>query len=137
MTDTIVGPAHWHDYLIHGDASDLEPGEAAIADAWLAHEGVRVTAVVPYADPWFSWSARIHVPELDCEGCAMYDYYCINLKAETNMQKVFKSFTEIIAYFNLIGWNVTRNRCINADGNIVGIITNNLHNFTIDYRKAE
>lgn len=73
--DTIAGPAHWASYLVNGDASGLEPREAALADAWLAREGVRVVGVAD-AEAWFSWSARLYAPELDCDGCAMLDYVC-------------------------------------------------------------
>lgn len=109
MTDTIVGPAHWHNYLVMGDASDLEPGEAAIADAWLAREGVRVIRAVPYADAWFSYQVATFAPELDCLGCAMLDYVCEPV-TRPNLKTKFRNYIELIKYCNSIGARVSRSK---------------------------
>lgn len=71
---SIPAPAAWASYLVNGDASGLTPEERAQADAWLAREGVRIVGTEPDAEPYFSWAARILVPELDCTGAEMLDY---------------------------------------------------------------
>jgi hypothetical protein len=78
---TITGPAAWASYLINGDASGLEPGEQAKADAWLAREGVRrVVCDAPGEDedspqePRFTWHMGLHCPELECSGGDALDY---------------------------------------------------------------
>lgn len=84
---TITGPVYWASYLINGDASGLKDGEQAKVDAWLAREGVRrVVCDAPGVndagepdpeatqEPRFTWSMRLHCPELDCDGGDVLDY---------------------------------------------------------------
>lgn len=76
----VTGPACWASYFINGDASGLETGEQAKADAWMAREGLR-SIVSDATDedgepegPRFTWSMRLHAPELGCEGGDVLDY---------------------------------------------------------------
>jgi hypothetical protein len=79
---TVTGPACWASYFINGDASGLEPGEQAKADAWLEREGI--ASVVSNAtdedgeskEARFTWSMRLYAPELDCDGGDVLDYIC-------------------------------------------------------------
>lgn len=70
----IVGPAHWASFLINGDASGLSPEERDMADAWLARERVRIIGTEPGAEPYFTWSAAVHCPELGVAGMEALDY---------------------------------------------------------------
>lgn len=69
----IAAPAHWASYLLEGGPLE-QPGEQAQADAWLARERVRIVGLEPDAEPYFSWGARLLVPELGVDGCMMLDY---------------------------------------------------------------
>ncbi len=70
----LTGPASWASYLINGDDSGLEEGESEKADAWLKREGAaRVVSDVEDSER-FTWSMRLHCPELDCEGGTVLDY---------------------------------------------------------------
>lgn len=119
--DTIVAPAHWADYLINGDASELDAWERRAADTWLRREGVRIVGAVEYADPWFSWQARLFVPELDCEACAMLDYVCKPHVRLDNPQTHFASFTEFFKYFNFYNWKIAVNAVHEYNSNRIGI----------------
>lgn len=80
---TVTGPAYWASYFINGDASGLEEGEQAKADAWLDREGIH--SVVSDAtdedgesrEARFTWSMRLYAPELDCAGGDVLDYVCV------------------------------------------------------------
>lgn len=73
----LTGPASWASYLINGDDSGLDAGEKEKADAWLAREGAaRVVSDVDDSER-FSWSMRLHCPELDCEGGNVMDYIAV------------------------------------------------------------
>lgn len=70
----LTGPASWASYLINGDASGLDDGEQAKADAWLAREGAaRVVSDVEDSER-FTWHMRLHCPELGCDGGSVVDY---------------------------------------------------------------
>lgn len=51
--ETVVGPAAWASYFINGDATGLEPGEEAQADAWLAWHGA-IDVVDCGDETWFA-----------------------------------------------------------------------------------
>lgn len=70
----IVGPAHWVSYLVNGDASSMTAVDLMQADTWLSREGVDIIGLEPTAEPYFTWAARVHAPELDCDGAIMLDY---------------------------------------------------------------
>lgn len=78
---TVTGPAAWASCLVNGDDSGLEPGERAKVDAWLERNRLRqVVCDAPGDDedspqePRFTWSMRVHCPELDCAGGDVLDY---------------------------------------------------------------
>ena len=73
---TITGPAHWANYLVDGDTSDLSLLELAQSDAWRKRAGFRdVLGIASDNDePHFTWSMRLYAPELDCEGGDVTDY---------------------------------------------------------------
>ena len=69
----LVGVAYWASYFINGDASGLEEGEQAKADAWLERNQIR--NVIDCADEaHFTWHMRLYAPELDCDGGDVIDY---------------------------------------------------------------
>lgn len=69
----VIGPAYWASYLINGDASGLEEGEKAKADAWCKRLGI-LNVVDCEEETRFTWSMRIHAPELDCDGGNVLSY---------------------------------------------------------------
>ena len=56
-----TAPAHWASYLINGDASGLEPGEASRADEYVQNLFPRsIVSVVDCGEPFFSWSCDLY-----------------------------------------------------------------------------
>lgn len=74
------------DHVFQGGAFNVDgltlyirQGYGAKADAWLKREGVRIVDVErdqngePF-ESYFSWNARLHCPELGCNGAMLLDY---------------------------------------------------------------
>lgn len=68
----VEAPDTWASYLINGDASGLEDGEQAMADAWEKQKDIRVISAV--GEPYFTHHVRVHVPQVTWEGGNLLRY---------------------------------------------------------------
>jgi len=71
----LYAPDHWASYLINNDDSAMGERERVACDAWREREGILDVLTVE-GEPFFTWSARLHVPELECEGATVCTYRC-------------------------------------------------------------
>lgn len=91
----ITGPAAWASYLINGDASGLEDGEQAKADAWLSRNELR--QIVSDAsgedddpqEPRFTRHMALYCREIDCEGGDVLDYVAEPMETATWPKSAF------------------------------------------------
>lgn len=73
---TLETAPHWLAYFINGDAGSLDTEDRAAADAWTMREGVAAVLSAEHDSERFTWAARVHVPELDCDGASVVRVVC-------------------------------------------------------------